>query len=101
MALAEAHDAVLREDGQVILRGDGLWQLTPRGIFEVDPQSGRVRRIFRGDDLGASGGDLLVTDRWLLAVSNRTISAYPRGGPAAERAAGEPAAESKTRGSDD
>ena len=89
------------EEGQVLVRPDGLWQLTPRGIFEVDPKSGRVRRIFRGEDTGASGGDLFLTDRWLLAVSNRTISAYPRGAVGAERAAGEDAAASKTRGSDD
>ncbi len=89
------------DDGQVLVRSDGLWQLTPRGIFEVDPKSGRVRRIFRGEDVGASGGDLVLTDRWLLAISNRTISAYPRGGAGAGRAAGEGAAASKARGSDE
>jgi outer membrane protein assembly factor BamB len=65
-------------NGHVLVRQDGLWQLTPRGIFELDPNSGNVRRIFRGKNLGAAGGDLLLTDRWLLSVSNRTISAYPR-----------------------
>jgi outer membrane protein assembly factor BamB len=68
-------------DGRVLVRPDGLWQLTSRGIYEIDPKSGDVRRIFRGKDLGAVGGDLLLTDRWLLAVSNRTISAYPRRAP--------------------
>jgi outer membrane protein assembly factor BamB len=65
-------------DGRVLVRSDGLWQLTPRGVFEIDLKSGRVRRIFRGNDLGAAGGDVLLTDELLLAVSNRTISAYPR-----------------------
>jgi outer membrane protein assembly factor BamB len=65
-------------EGRVLVRPDGLWQLTPRGIYEIDPRSGAVRRIFRGKDLGAVGGDLFLTDEWLLAVSNRTISAYPR-----------------------
>ena len=65
-------------DSRVLVRPDGIWQLTPRGVFEVDPKSGHVRRIFRGDDLGAVGGDLYLTDRWLISVSNRTISAYPR-----------------------
>jgi outer membrane protein assembly factor BamB len=65
-------------DGRLLVRPDGLWQLTPRGIFEIDPQTGRVRRIFRGQDTGADGGDLILTDRWLIAISNRTISAYPR-----------------------
>ena len=89
------------EEGQVLLRADALWQLTPRGIFEVDPKTGRVRRIFRGDDAAGACGDLVLTDRWLVAVSNRTISAYPRGTTAADRAAGPAAAELKTRGSDD
>ncbi len=89
------------EDGQVLLRADGIWQLTPRGIFEVDARTGRVRRIFRGDDTGSSCGDLVLTDRWLVAVSNQTISAYPRGKVEADRAAGQESAELKTRGSDE
>ena len=71
-------------DGRMLVRRDGLWQLTPRGIFEVDPRTGHVRRIFRGQDTGAEGGDLALTDRWLLAISNRTISAYPCGSARAE-----------------
>jgi hypothetical protein len=63
----------------VLVRPDGLWQLTSRGIYEIDPDTGAVRRIFRGADLGSVGGDLLLTDQLLLAVSNRTITAYPRG----------------------
>ncbi len=72
-------------DCRVLVRPDGIWQLTPRGIFEVDPASGEVRRIFRGNDLGSAGGDLVLTDRWLLSISNQTITAYPRreGGAAA------------------
>jgi hypothetical protein len=72
---------------RVLVRPGGIWQLTPRGIFEIDPRSGSVRRIFRGDDMGAYGGDLYMTKRLLLAVTDRTISAYPvaaapAGGPA-------------------
>jgi len=63
---------------RVLVRPDGLWQLTPRGIYEIDPKTGAVRRIFRGKDLGAVGGDLFLSDDCLIAVSNRTISAYPR-----------------------
>jgi outer membrane protein assembly factor BamB len=71
--------------GKVLARPEGIWQLTPRGVFELDPKDGAVRRIFRGEDLGSAGGDLVLTDRWLLTVSNRTITAYPRrpGGVAA------------------
>ncbi len=77
-------------ESRVLVRPEGIWQLTPRGIFEIDPKSGSVRRIFRGDDLGAAGGDLYLTDRWLLSVSNRTISAYPRRRPAEGPAPGGP-----------
>ncbi len=70
-------------EGRVLIRPDGIWQLTSRGIYEIDPASGEVRRIFRGKDLGAAGGDLVLTDRWLLSISNRTITAYPRRGAGA------------------
>jgi outer membrane protein assembly factor BamB/TolA-binding protein len=63
--------------GSVVVRPDGLWQLTRRGIYEIDPKSGEVRRIFRGKDLGAAG-ELFLSGDWLLAVSDRAISAYPR-----------------------
>jgi outer membrane protein assembly factor BamB len=86
-------------DGRVLVRSDGLWQLTPRGIFEIDPKTGHVRRIFRGNDLGATGGDLLLTDELLVAVSNRTISAYPRRGSRAEVTAGPEPGPNKERAS--
>jgi hypothetical protein len=64
---------------------------------EIDPKSGAIRRIFRGNDLGASGGDLLLTDQFLVAVSNRTISAYPRGSAGAIAEVGDRAAKSTER----
>ena len=85
----------------MLVRRDGLWQLTPRGIFEVDPRTGLVRRIFRGQDTGAEGGDLALTDRWLLAISNRTISAYPRGPARAEGIAREGKAAPRMGGSNE
>jgi outer membrane protein assembly factor BamB/TolA-binding protein len=80
-------------EGRVLVRPDGLWQLTSRGIFEVDPRTGDVRRIFRGADLGAAGGDLALTDSWLLAVSNRIIAAYPRRPAGAQVSARDPGLE--------
>ncbi len=71
-------------EGEVLVRPDGVFQLTPRGVFELDPGSGDVRRIFRGEDLGSGGGDLLLTDDRLLTVSNRAVTAYPRGAAGAE-----------------
>ena len=60
-------------NAQVLVRKDAIWQSTPRGIIELDPKSGDVRRFFRGKDLGSVGGDLMLSDQLLLAVSNRTI----------------------------
>jgi len=66
------------EAGRVIVDAERLWQLTPRGIFEVDPATGQIRRIVRGADLGAApGGALIRADDRLLAVSNQAITAYP------------------------
>lgn len=87
-------------DGRLLVRRDGLWQFTPRGIFEIDPQTGQVRRIFRGQDAGSEGGDLILTDRWLLAISNQTISAYPRKSGRADGIARTAASASKNRGSE-
>lgn len=64
--------------GKVLVLPGGIWQFTPRGIFEVDPQTGRVRNIFRGHDLGAAAGSLHLTDQLLISVSNQSITAYPR-----------------------
>ena len=66
-------------EGRVLVRPDGLWQLTPRGIFEIDPRSGAVRRIFRGKDLGSRGRS--GTDRSLAAGQFPTARSPPtRGG---------------------
>lgn len=75
--------------GAVLVRPDGVRQMTPRGVFEVDPETGDVRSIFRGADLGASsGGDVLLTADHMLTVSNRAVVAYPRGADALSTAKG-------------
>jgi outer membrane protein assembly factor BamB len=82
-----------------LVRRSGLWQLTPRGIYQIDPKSGAVRRIVRGQDLGAVGGDLYLTDLGLLAVSNRAISAYPGRSAAAQATVREDSATPRERAS--
>jgi len=90
-------------ESQVLLLPGGIWQLTSRGIFEIDPKTGAVRRIFRGDDTGSDGGDLYLAGKFVLAVTNRTISAYPIAPPAVVRPGeiGDGPAVTKTRASDD
>ncbi|WZO96231.1 PQQ-binding-like beta-propeller repeat protein [Isosphaeraceae bacterium EP7] len=87
--------------GKVLARPDGIWQLTHRGIFEIDPRTGDTRRIIRGDDLGVAGGDLIVTDRMLVSVSNRTISVYDRRAAGAGVASGGGPGSNKARASNE
>ena len=54
-----------------------LYQFTSRGIYEVEKQTGRLKKLFRGIDLDAFGGTLLVTPKALVTVSNLAITAYP------------------------
>ena len=42
-------------NARVLVRKDAIWQSTPRGIIELDPRTGEVRRFFRGKDLGSVG----------------------------------------------
>jgi outer membrane protein assembly factor BamB len=50
---------------------------TPRGLFELSKETGDVRRIFRGADLGAAGGFVLSAGKRLVCVSNLAVTAYP------------------------
>ena len=82
------------------MRPDGLWQLTPRGIFEIDPKSGDVRRIFRGKDLGSVGGDLLLTDSMAagcLQSHDHRLSPPRRPGPTSPPATTPPSHKEQTR----
>ena len=54
-----------------------LYQFTSRGVYEVTKKTGRVEKLFRGIDLDAFGGALLVTPAALVTVSNLAITAYP------------------------
>src|SRR5262245_43172860 len=56
-----------------------IYHFSSRGIFEIDKTDGRVVHLFRGADLDSLGGELLVTPKALLAVSNLAVTAYPLG----------------------
>ena len=62
-----------------------IYHFSPRGIFEIDKADGRVVHLFRGADLDSLGGELLVTPKALLAISNLAITAYPLGASATLR----------------
>lgn len=71
--------------------GQRIYHFGARGIYEIDKASGRVEKLFRGDDLNSLGGRLLVSSGKLLAISNLAISAYelepePAGKPTAAAA---------------
>ena len=48
----------------------------PRGIFDMDTGDGDTLRIFRGYEHDSSGGTLWRSGDRLIAVSNRSITAY-------------------------
>lgn len=60
-----------------VLTQNRIYQFTSRGVYEVDKRTGAVLRLFRGADLEALGGSLLVTPTALVTVSNVAITAYP------------------------
>ncbi len=66
-----------------LLTRNRLYQFTSRGVCEVDKRTGNVLKIFRGVDLDAFGGALLVTPKALVTVSNLNVTAYPLAGQAA------------------
>jgi outer membrane protein assembly factor BamB len=84
-------------NARVLVRKEAIWQSTPRGIIELDPRTGEVRRFFRGKDLGSVGGDLILSGPLLIAVSNRTITAYPRTAGASSVTAGSASASNSKR----
>jgi outer membrane protein assembly factor BamB len=55
-----------------------IYQFTSRGIYEINKETGSVENLFRGVDLDAFGGSLLVTPKALVTVSNLAITAYSR-----------------------
>jgi outer membrane protein assembly factor BamB len=60
-----------------LIFADHIYTATSRGVFDIDPANGNVRRIFRGADREASEGKLLVAGDKLICVSDTAVTAYP------------------------
>ncbi len=60
-----------------ITAGDSFYAFVSRGIFQIDAKTGDTKRIFRGADRDALGGQLYVMPDKLIAVSNLKVTAYP------------------------
>ena len=58
----------------------GLLVFTSRGLFEVNRSDGSILRIFRGHDLGSSGGAIQTIGDRAICVSNRAVTMYALGG---------------------
>jgi outer membrane protein assembly factor BamB len=78
-----------------LMTEDRIFQFTPRGIYEIDKQSGDIVRLFRGADMDSLGGNLLLTPKALVAISNLAITAYPIE-PAVESTGANPAAKAES-----
>ncbi len=61
---------------QAIMTKSRLYQFTPRGIFEIDKQTGDIVARHRGGDLDSLGGVLLLSKGRLVSVSNLSVTAY-------------------------
>jgi hypothetical protein len=52
------------------------YQLTWAGLCELDKQTGNITRRFPDLDRDAAGETILMTDKLLLTISNRAVTAY-------------------------
>ncbi|WP_010584958.1 outer membrane protein assembly factor BamB family protein [Schlesneria paludicola] len=60
-----------------VLTQNRIYFFSSRGIYEINKADGKVVRVFRGADLESLGGNIIVTPKALLTVSNLAITAYP------------------------
>ncbi len=65
---------------QPLVTPDHLFVASQRGIYDIDPANGEVRRIFRGADRNSSGGRLLLAGGKLISVTDAAVTAYPLAG---------------------
>ena len=56
-----------------------IYMPTARGIFDIDPRNGDIRRVFRGADRESNGGRLLVAGDKLISITDMAVTAYPIG----------------------
>jgi outer membrane protein assembly factor BamB len=49
---------------------------TARGIFDIDPTSGDIRRVFRGADRQSQPRQLLLAGDKLISISDKAVTAY-------------------------
>jgi hypothetical protein len=72
-----AHLPGLRSSIQPVLSPGHIDLFLPRGIFDMDTSSGDTLTIFRGYDHDSGGGTLWRSGDRLVAVSRKSITAYP------------------------
>jgi hypothetical protein len=60
-----------------LLCPDHVYMAKCRGLFDIDPANGGVRRLFRGANRESSGGRLLLAGDKLICVSDTAVTAYP------------------------
>jgi hypothetical protein len=60
----------------VEIGSEAIVAFTPRGLFEIAKDSGEDRQIFRGGDVGATGGTVMRAGNRLVSISTRSITAY-------------------------
>jgi outer membrane protein assembly factor BamB len=63
--------------GNPLITQGRIYHFSGNGIYEIDKKTGAVANLFRGADGHSLGGELIMTPKALLAVSNLAITAYP------------------------
>ncbi|HKD37670.1 MAG TPA: PQQ-binding-like beta-propeller repeat protein, partial [Pirellulales bacterium] len=56
---------------------DHVYVPTSRGIFDLDPGNGDIRRVFRGADRESGSARLLLAGDKLISMSDTAVTAYP------------------------
>jgi outer membrane protein assembly factor BamB len=65
-----------RQSEQSLVCLDHIYVPTARGIFDIDPSNGDIRRIFRGADRDSGAARLILAGDKLIAISDTAVTAY-------------------------
>jgi outer membrane protein assembly factor BamB len=65
-----------RQSAQSLVCLDHIYVPTARGIFDIDPANGDIRRIFRGADRDSGAARLILAGDKLISISDTAVTAY-------------------------
>ena len=60
-----------------MMSGESIFYFLGRGVYQIDAQTGDIKRIFRGYDRDSMGGAVYQSSIGMITVSNQALTAYP------------------------